>query len=74
MSHSALFLAKKPTYSKTMHIDFQYHFVRDMVGDVNMLLVNVDTLKNVANALTMSMITENFLWHRGTMGVTTMDW
>jgi hypothetical protein len=31
-SHSAIFLAKNPTYhSKTKHSDVQYHFVRDMV-------------------------------------------
>jgi len=29
---SAIFLAKSPTYrSNTNHIDFQYHFVRDVV-------------------------------------------
>ncbi len=29
---SEIFLAKNPAYhSKTKHIDFQYHFVRDMI-------------------------------------------
>jgi hypothetical protein len=33
-SQSAIFLAKNPAYhSKTKHIDFQYHFVRDMVEE-----------------------------------------
>jgi hypothetical protein len=33
-SESAIFLAKNPAYhSKTKHIDFQYHFVRDMVEE-----------------------------------------
>ena len=50
-SQSAIFLAKNPTYhSKTKHIDVQYHFVRDMVEDKRVLLVKVDTLKNVADA------------------------
>jgi hypothetical protein len=33
-SQSAIFLAKNLAYhSKTKHIDFQYHFVRDMVEE-----------------------------------------
>jgi hypothetical protein len=33
-SQSAIFLAKNPAYhSKTKHIDFKYHFVRDMVEE-----------------------------------------
>ena len=40
-SQSAIFLAKNPTYhSKTKHIDVQYHFVRDMIKDKKVLLVN----------------------------------
>ena len=33
------------------------------------LLVNVDTLKNVADALTNFVITENFSWCREKMGI-----
>jgi hypothetical protein len=48
-SHSAIFLAKNLTHhSKTKHIDIQYHFVRDMVEEKKVLLMKVDTLKNVA--------------------------
>ena len=51
-SQSAIFLARNPTYhSKTKHIDVQYHFVRDMVEDKRVLLVKVDTLKKVSDAL-----------------------
>jgi hypothetical protein len=33
-SQGAIFLAKNPAYhSKTKNIDFQYHFVRDMVEE-----------------------------------------
>ena len=50
-SQSAIFLAKNLAYhSKTRHIDVQYDFVRDMVKDKRVLLVNVDTLKNFADA------------------------
>ena len=67
---SSIFLAKNPTYhSNTKHIDVQYHFVRDMVEDKRVLLVKVDTLKNVANALMKSVSTENFSWCREKMGI-----
>ena len=40
-SQSAIFLAKNQTYnSKTKHIDIQYHFVRDMVEEKKVLLMN----------------------------------
>jgi hypothetical protein len=69
-SQSAIFLAKNPTYhSKTKHIDFQYHFVRDMVEEKKVLLMKVDTLKNVADSLTKSVSTEKFSWCRGSMGI-----
>ena len=67
---SAIFLAKNPSYhSKSKHIDVQYHFVRDMVEDKRVLLVKVDTLKNVADLLTKSISTQKFSWCRETMGV-----
>jgi len=60
-SHGAIFLANNPTYhSKTKHIEVQYHFVRDMIEDKKVLLVKVDTLKNIADALTKYMSFENF--------------
>jgi hypothetical protein len=60
-SQSAIFLAKNPTYhSKTKHIDVQYHFVRDMVEEKKVLLMKVDTLKNVADSLTKFMSIEKF--------------
>ena len=69
-SQSAIFLAKNPTYySKTNHIDVQYHFVRDMVEAKRVFLVKVDTLKNVADALKKSVSTQKFSWCRETMGV-----
>jgi hypothetical protein len=73
-SQSAIFLAKNPSYhSKTKHIDVQYHFVRDMVEGKKVLLEKVDTLKNVADSLTKSMITEKFSWCRETMSIASLD-
>jgi hypothetical protein len=73
-SQSAIFLVKNPTYhSKTKHIDVQYHFVRDMVEDKKVLLMKVDTLKNVADSLTKFVSTEKFSWCRETMGISALD-
>ena len=73
-SQSAIFLAKNPAYhSNTKHIDVQYHFVRDMIEDKKVLLVKVDTLKNIVDALTKSMSSEKFYWCRETMGIAGLD-
>ena len=64
-SQSEIFLAKNPAYhSKTKHIDVQYHFEAKRV-----LLVKVDTLKNVVDALMKSVSTQKFSWCRETTGV-----
>jgi len=73
-SQSVVFLAKNLAYhSKTNHIDVQYHFVRDMIEDKKVLLVKVDTLKNIADALTKSVSSENFSWCRETMGISGLE-
>ena len=71
---SSIFMANNPAYhSKTTHIDVQYHFVRDMVEDKRALLVNVETLKNVVDALMKSVSTEKFSWCRETMDAAELD-
>eukprot|EP00253_Pinus_taeda_P035546 PITA_35546 len=73
-TQSEIFLAKNPAYhSKTKHIDVQYHFVRDMIEDKKVLLVKVDTLKNIADALTKFVSSEKFSWCRETMGIAGLD-
>ena len=73
-SQSAIFLAKNPAYhSRTKHIDVQYHFVRDMVESMKVLLENVDTLENVIDSLTKYVSTEKFSWCRETMGISSLD-
>jgi len=60
-NQSAIFLEKNHCYlSNTNHIVFQYHFARDMVEEKKVLLEKVDTLKNVVDSLTNSMITDKF--------------
>jgi hypothetical protein len=73
-SETAIFMVKKPTYhSKTKHTDIQYHFVRDMVEEKKVLLMKVDTLKNVADSLTKYVSTKNFSWCRGSMGIVALE-
>ena len=73
-NQSAIFLAKNPTYhSNTKNIDVQYHFVRDMREDKKVLLVEVEILKNTANALTKSVSSEKFSWCRETMAIAELD-
>jgi hypothetical protein len=73
-SHSEIFLAKNLDYhSNKNHIDVQYHFVRDMVEEKKVLLMKVDTLKNVVDSLTKSTSIEKFSWDRGYMGIDALD-
>ena len=44
-----------------------------MVEDKKVLIVKVDTLKNIADALTKRVRTEKFSWCRETMGVARLD-
>ena len=55
-NNNVICLAKNPTFQeKTKHIDVQYHLVQHMVEDEKVILEKVDTLQNVANALTKPM-------------------
>jgi hypothetical protein len=74
-NESAIFSAKNPTYnSKTNHIDVKYNFVRDMVEEKKVLLMKVDTLKNVVDSLTKSISNEKFSWCRGSIGIVSLDY
>jgi hypothetical protein len=71
---SAIFLAENPTYhSKTKHIDVQYHFVRDMVEENKVLLMKVETLKNITNSLTKYVSIKKLSWCRVSMGIAMLD-
>jgi hypothetical protein len=61
-------------HSRTKRIDIQYHFVRDMVEEKNVLLMKVDTLKNVVDSLKKIVGNEKFSWCRGSMGISPLDY
>ena len=44
-----------------------------MVEENNVLLMKVETLKNVVDSLTKSVSTEKFSWCRGSMGIASLD-
>jgi hypothetical protein len=44
-----------------------------MVEEKKVLLMKVDTLKNVSDSLTKSMSTKKFSWCRGYMGIVSLD-
>jgi len=69
-NQSVFFLEKNLAYHlKKKNIDVQYHFVRNMVEDEKMFFVNVENLKNIADALTNSMSTDISSWCIETMGI-----
>ena len=73
-SKSAIFLAKNTAYhSRTKHIDVQYHFVKDMVESMKVLLEKVETLDNVVDSLTKFVSTEKFSWCRSAMVIYALD-
>jgi hypothetical protein len=62
-SNSVIFLVKSPTFHvNTKHIDIQYHFVRDVVGDGKGILEKFYTLHNVVDALTKPVRKGKFKW------------
>jgi hypothetical protein len=60
-------------HSKRKHIDFQYHFVRDMVEDNKVLLVKVDTLKNISYLLANSASIRKCSWCREAMDIASLN-
>jgi hypothetical protein len=44
-----------------------------MVEEKKVLLMKVDTLKNVADSLTKYLSNEKFSWCRGSMGIVSLD-
>eukprot|EP01018_Ginkgo_biloba_P017047 Gb_30852 [translate_table: standard] len=69
-SQSAICLVRNPTFhARIKHIDVQYHFVRDMVEDGRVKLEKVETVANVADALTKPVSTTKFRWCFKSMGL-----
>jgi hypothetical protein len=49
-------------YARTKHIDLQYHFVRETVGDGLIVLEKIHTNDNIGDILAKHIAREEFLW------------
>ena len=64
-SKSAIHLAENhKTDSKIKYKDICYHFIKQMVEEERIQLINVMGKKNLADALTKSISSDQFLKHR----------
>lgn len=69
-SQSDISLAKNPTFhARIKHIDWQFHFVRNMVEDGKVKLEKVDTLVDVVDALTNIVSAQKLKWCVDSMGL-----
>ena len=61
-SKSVLHIARNPTFhSRTKHIGLQYHFVREVVEDVNVDLQKIHTKENLTDIITMPINIDKFV-------------
>ncbi|GJU09188.1 hypothetical protein Tco_1125618 [Tanacetum coccineum] len=60
-NQSALYLARNPTFhSKTKHIRFQYHFVREKVEEGTIVMQKIHTDDNVVDYMTKAINCDKF--------------
>ena len=69
----ALAYAKDPKYhGKTKHIQIRYHYVRDMIGQKEVVLKHISTSKMVADPLTKPIVSDSFVGHGKFLGLCRM--
>jgi hypothetical protein len=69
-SRSALAYAKDPKYhGKAKHIEFRYHYIRDMVSQGEVILQHISTSSIVADPLTKPIARDLFFSHAKSMGL-----
>jgi hypothetical protein len=70
---SETFLEKNLAYnSKTKNIDVQYHFIKDMMERIKVLLDKVDKLENILDSLTKCLSSVKFSRCREKMGISSL--
>ena len=66
----ALAYAKDPKYhGKAKHIEFRYHYIRDMVSQWEVILQHISTSSMVADPLTKPIARDLFFSHTKSMGL-----
>jgi hypothetical protein len=66
----ALAYAKEPKYyGKAKHIEFRYHFIRDMVSQWEMILQHISTSSMMVDPLTKPICRYLFFSHAKSMGI-----
>uniref|UniRef100_A0A2N9IVG7 Reverse transcriptase Ty1/copia-type domain-containing protein n=1 Tax=Fagus sylvatica TaxID=28930 RepID=A0A2N9IVG7_FAGSY len=69
-SRSVLAYAKDPKYhGKAKHIEFRYHYIRDMVSQGEVILQHISTSSMVADPLTKPIARDLFFSHAKSMGL-----
>ena len=64
-NQSALDLARNPTfYSKTKHIQVQYHFIHEKMKERTVDMQKIHTKDNLADFMTKAVNTDKFVWCR----------
>jgi hypothetical protein len=69
-NQSAIKMAKnRSSHDSTKHIDFRFHYIRDLIHFQQIKLVYVESENNVADILTKALPRDLFVTHRNSMGL-----
>ena len=69
-NHSALHITRNPIfYYRTKHIGVQYHFVREVIEEESVDMLNIHTKYNLADVMIKSINTDKFEWCRSSYGL-----
>lgn len=69
-NRATIAMTKNPAFhGRTKHIDIRLHFIRDLVGNKEIMLKHCSTHEQVADILTKSLPRDKFVYFRSRLGV-----